>query len=141
MYTLDSFCSGLKKIFSNCRIERTENNIYIKRLNLNHKLTEQTNEAVLCRLDNNSLTAIIDAINKKSIENYSLLDRNSFEIAIKSQDNIRFSYLGFHDEVQYAVSEHGYNLCLSKASVVLLTLKILRTIFSIPLNFIVLVED
>lgn len=116
MYTLEKFCFGLGKLFYNCSVDITEDNLIIKRNFNTEQETEENKEEVLCNLNNESINSIIQIVNQKSSENYSLYDSKCFEIAVKPQDNDRFPLFRYHDEEQHKVSEHGYTLCLSKAS-------------------------
>ena len=117
MYTLDNFCSGLNRLFYRCNIEQSKTDIIVRRVYDSEENSPENNKnEVLCKFDINLISSIIDVVNQKNIEGQALLDSHSFEIAVRSQDNMRFPYFRYHDEQQHTASEHGYTLCLSKAS-------------------------
>ncbi len=117
MFTINNFVSGLNKIFPRHTIEIEHGNLLLKYDTLISSENETSlDEKILCKFSNDEINEILEIINNKKMDDFTLIDNFSLECAIKSQDGNRYHFVRCSDEGTFSICEHGYALNISKAS-------------------------
>lgn len=117
MFDIENFIIGLRKIFPDRLVEDGDHSILIKQpSSIRFGDNSETEEKILCELVKNDLNDVVNSLNCKYSESFALVGKTYYEKAVRSQDNTRFPSIRFNDEEQFSTNEHGYKLCISKAS-------------------------
>ena len=114
MFTIENFINGLQNIWRNIQICKSEDKIILLKTSdeSNAESREIMGEISLAEVD-----AIVNEISENTaFKDYALYKNTSFELAVKPQDRMRMPSYRFMDRDLYAVSEHGYEFLISKAS-------------------------
>lgn len=116
MFDIDSFIIGLKKIFPDKKVEDDVHSILIKQPTIIRRENNTSEEKILFELQKDNLNDVINSLNCKNSESFALYEKKYYETAVRSQDARQFPLVRYIDEEQFVTNEHGYKLCVSKAS-------------------------
>ncbi|EMS73466.1 hypothetical protein [Ruminiclostridium cellobioparum] len=116
MFTTENFIRGLQNAFHNIQVIVNENKLLISRFAMDGGFAQGQNE-LLGEIPLTEIQAVVDDVtNGTTFNDYILYKKVGFEVAIKAQDRMKIPSYRFFDRDQFLVSEHNYELLITKAS-------------------------
>ncbi len=117
MFCIENFVAGLGKVLRNTRIEDRETHFTLIKI-YERSGSEDTEEIEVGELDKEELLKCSQWYSQKANFNgSSLYNVKTFESAIKPQDRGRGMPYRYYERDAYKVSERGYEIIISKASI------------------------
>lgn len=116
MFSIEKFIAGLIKVLRNVRIEERDTYFVIIKYYESSE-DEGTEEIEAGKIEKGGLHECMRWCSNKTIFNgSSLFSGGTYEAAVKPQDRNRIPFR-FYDRDAYKISERGYEMTLSKASI------------------------
>lgn len=117
MFTLENFLNGLNKTLPHISADIYADTIILTRCSRNYE-TDEIGSALIGNIPVQEVdTILLGLTTDRAMYNDNFLYRpRSFEIPVKMQGQVRMMSYRFFDHECYKVSEHNYELYISKAS-------------------------